>query len=558
MACCGTQIQYSGLGGQRPRGVLLFALNPENRSKTAQCYGIKIYEAWDNLLLGLLRAGLTYTNPRSLGETGDSFTNFEYAKKVGDFWVPSARGRFGATIPFVVEALSSINKDEGTRSSITVCVNKSPVTADVRVSTKQASTTIWGGGLYIDLRCRPASFYVNIITPYMPITSDGKAPDFRPMASVIEDALKRSVSKAKKVRQLETSHGRNEREVILAHINEAIDKASGHGRFIFSQRQLYYAVRPYVMQAFEGKQPNYNYFTSILTDYEAAYGDIPGMYRDPRGTLYHPHTHEEIPLGTIAVQNYQRPQWTFNKIIFIEKEGYFASLRDVGFPEKYDAALLSSKGYASRAVKDLFDLLGETDEEIQFFCVHDADAAGTKIFETLQEATNARPGRRVRVINLGLEPDEAVDMGLQVETFDSKHPRPVADYVSPDWADWLQSRRVELNAMTTPEFIQWLEHKLAVYGVGKVIPSVPVLSNALEESAEAVVRQTVMNDILHEHGYEARVQSVLTATRERLELAKHDIHDRVNAELTTHPMNRWDVPVKQLALEIVADRSAAG
>lgn len=308
-------------------------------------------------LLGLLRAGLTYTNPRSLGETGDSFTNFEYAKQVGDFWVPSARGRFGATIPFVVEALSSINKDEGTRSSITVCVNKSPVTADVRVSTKQASTTIWGGGLYIDLRCRSASFYVNIITPYMPITSDGKAPDFRPMASVIEDALKRSVSKAKKVRQLETSHGRNEREVILAHINEAIDKASGNGRFIFSQRQLYYAVRPYVMQAFEGKQPNYNYFTSILTDYEAAHGDIPGMYRDPRGTLYHPHTHEEIPLGTIAVQNYQRPKWTFNKIIFIEKEGYFASLRDVGFPEKYDAALLSSKGYASRAVKDLLTCL---------------------------------------------------------------------------------------------------------------------------------------------------------------------------------------------------------
>lgn len=196
-------------------------------------------------------------------------------------------------------------------------------------------------------------------------------------------------------------------------------------------------------------------------------------------------------------------------------------------------------------------MLGETDEEIQFFCVHDADAAGTKIFETLQEATNARPGRRVKVINLGLEPEEAEDMGLQVETFDSERQRPVADYVEPEWADWLQSHRVELNAMTTPEFIRWLEQKLAVHGVGKVIPSAPVLSDALDESAETVVRQQVMNDILRANGYEARVQSTLDAMRNPLELAKRGIHERVNAELEANPMDRWDVPVKKVALEIL-------
>ncbi|OBZ15946.1 hypothetical protein A8L34_27910 [Bacillus sp. FJAT-27264] len=506
-----------------------------------------------DLLLKLMRKSLKAPIAKSLGEVGDSFSDLEHYKKTGKIQIESARGSQEAEIPIVVEAWVGIIKGDADNlsSSLTVCVNKSPVTADVKVSTKQASSTIWGGGLYVDVKSRPANFYINIITPYMPITSDGKAPDFRPMASLIEDAVKRAASKAKKKNQNDLSKGRNERQVVLDNLPAAIEKTSGSGKFIFSQRQLYYAIRPYVMEAFSGKQPGYTYFCHIITDYEAEYGDIPGMYRDPRGTLYHPHTGEEIPLGTIAVENYNRPKWTFNKIIFIEKEGYFASLRDVGFPERYDCALLSSKGFASRAVKDLFDLLGETDEEIQFFCVHDADAAGTKIFETLQEATAARPGRKVRVINLGLEPEEAIDMGLQIESFNSERHRPVADYVSYYWQDWLQSNRAELNAMTTPEFIEWLEGKMEEYGVGKVIPTEDVLSRTFDESAERLIRSQVMDTILEQSNYEMRVKVELMKARNGIELAKLDIRDKVYDKLAVNPLYRWDMPVSELASELI-------
>lgn len=504
-------------------------------------------------LLILLRKSIKPLSARSLGEVGDCFSDVEYCKKTGQFHINSARGKCEAEIPIIVEAWVGLkSSDNGNqRSSLTICVNKSPVTADVNVSTKQASTTIWGGGLYIDVKCRPAYFYVNIITPYMPITSDGKAPDFRPMSLMIENAVKRAVSKARKINQVELSGGRNERQIVLENLPSAIAKTSGGGKFIFSQRQLFYAIRPYIMEAFDGKQINYTYFCQIITDYEGEFGNIPGMYRDPRGTLYHPHTGEEIPLGTIAVQNYNRPKWTFNKIIFIEKEGYFASLRDVGFPEKYDCALLSSKGYASRAVKDLFDLLGETDEEIQFFCVHDADAAGTKIFETLQEATNARPGRKVKVINLGLDPDEALEMGLQVETFESDRRRPVADYLSYEWEEWLQSNRVELNAMTTPDFIEWLENKMEEHGVGKVIPNEDVLARTFEQSAEQVIRSLVMKDILEQNLYEEQVENALLKARQQIERAKLDIRSKVSDKLASNPLHRWNAPVNELASEIL-------
>ncbi|CCC86395.1 hypothetical protein PPM_p0245 (plasmid) [Paenibacillus polymyxa M1] len=504
-------------------------------------------------MLRLLREAIKPPSAKSLGEVGDCYTNLEHFKKAGEFSIESARGLYDANIPVVVEAWVGIKKGEpmNLQSSITICVNKSPVTTDVKVATKQASTIIWSGGLYIDVKCRPAQFFLNIITPYMPITSDGKAPDFRPLSSVIETTIKRAVSKAKKLNQIEISGGLTEREIVLKNLPAAITKTSGNGKFIFSQRQLYYAIRPYIMEAFNGKQPNYNYFCSILTQYEAEHGDIPSMYRDPRGTLYHPHTGEEIPLGTIAVQNYNRPTWTFNKIIFIEKEGYFASLRDVGFPEKYDCALLSSKGYASRAVKDLFDLLGETEEEIQFFCVHDADAAGTKIFETLQEATLARPERKVKVINLGLDPEEAIELGLQIETFQNDSRRPVADYLSWEWKEWLQYNRVELNSMTTPEFIKWLENKMKHQGVGKVIPTDEVLAKEFQDRAEQEIRNQVMNNILAQNYYEEKVDLELTKWKGKINLVNTDIREKVSDKLVINPLHRWDAPIKQMAHDII-------
>ena len=64
----------------------------------------------------------------------------------------------------------------------------------------------------------------------------------------------------------------------------------------------------------------------------------------------------------------------------------------------------------------LIDKLAEHDEPVTVFCVHDADAYGTMIHQTLQEATNARAARKIKIVNLGLDPWEAIAMGLEVET----------------------------------------------------------------------------------------------------------------------------------------------
>src|SRR5581483_9991257 len=148
---------------------------------------------------------------------------------------------------------------------------------------------------------RAASIYLNVQTPYMPITTDGKAPDFSRLEPSVVDLVRKVTGKAKReVRGIGPS-GRPEtqKDIIVGALPEAIAKASGNGKFRCSLRQLFYAVRPELITRF-GREPDYNTFTRVITEHEATTGrDLPGIYRDPRGTLYHPHTHQEIPLGTL-------------------------------------------------------------------------------------------------------------------------------------------------------------------------------------------------------------------------------------------------------------------
>jgi hypothetical protein len=178
---------------------------------------------------------------------------------------------------------------------------------------------------------------------------------------------------------------------------------------------------------------------------------------------------------------------------------------------------MSSKGFSTRAARDLIDKLVEHDEPVEVFCVHDADASGTMIYQTLQEATMARGARKVRIVNLGLEPWEAVEMGLEVETVEAaKRLKPVADYVSEHgikWEHWLQTHRVELNAMTTPQLIRWLDQKMADHGDGKLIPPPEVLEQELADRIESKVREAITERILREAKLDDQVAAAVAAIK---------------------------------------------
>jgi hypothetical protein len=265
------------------------------------------------------------------------------------------------------------------------------------------------------------------------------------------------------------------------------------------------------------------------------------MYREPRGSIYHPHRKETIPLGTLTVENYERPLWTFNKLVYIEKEGFSEALKDDVWAERHDCALISSKGFSTRAARDLVDKLAEHDEPVTIFCVHDADAPGTMIYQTLQEATKARGARKIQIINLGLEPWEAVQRFEPEVISESDKYRPVADYVlqrddGKYWKKWLQTHRIELNAMTTPEFITWLDGKISAFGVGKLVPPQAVIAAELEQQLEANVRATLTERILGEAKLDDQVAKVLGKIKRP---AGDVLVESVKASLERDPEHEW-------------------
>ena len=507
-------------------------------------------------LLAVARTHARPVKPERLGAIGQiEILPAAYARAGTTFPIHAGHGGLAGEIPAVIEAWAG-PPWTGTEDGLAVFVNRSPIVGSVEVDRQSERSTIgiFGCGLAHTARVgrAPIVLTVNVQTPAMPITSDGKEPDFTPFLEPLIETIEKAARRVRRGSVTGATHERpTEKRVILANLDAAIDQSSGDRQFRYSQRQLYYVIRPHVQEAFD-KALSFDYFCSVITDYEGEHGDVPGMTRDARGSLYHPHIGDEIALGTLTARAYARPPWTFNKILYSEKEGLFSILRTVQWPERHDCALVTAKGYASRAIRDVIDYLGETDEPIQVFAIHDADGPGTMIWQSLQHATRARPRRRIEVVNLGLEAEEALAMGLPVEQPEKKgkHAVAVADYVSAEGRRWYQTQRVELNAMTTPQFIDWLNRKMAPYDTGKVLPPAAVVSARLEGQARAEVERAITARVLRE----ARVDEQVAAAMGRLSPALTALGavaaERIATVLAEEPTEAWSDVVDLLATTV--------
>jgi hypothetical protein len=515
----------------------------------AICKNVTRDQATD--LLEAARLFAKPVKPERLGAVGpDVYPNDAYV-------MSSGVAEFGsipplAEIPFVVEMWAA--KHEHPRTNLLACINRTPITGKIDVARNKRDIDAFGCGLEHIIAQAPVglqfSIVMNLITPYVPITSDGKEPNLRPFLDVIQNAAGKVVRKAHRPTSGDCTSQKN---VVLENLDAVIADVSGEGEYRFGQRQLLYKLRPIVQDEI-GETLKLANFTAIITDYENEHGEIPGMYREPRGSIYHPHREETITLGTLMVEEYERPIWTFNKLVYIEKEGFSEALKDVRWAERHDCALLSSKGFTTRAARDLVDSLADHDEPVTIFCAHDADAYGTMIYETFQQETKARGARKVQIVNLGLEPWEAIDMGLDVETVEAGDRRKaVAKYVreredGEHWEDWLQTHRIELNAMTTPQFIEWLDGKMTAYH--KLVPPPEVLESELQERIENKVREAIIERILREANIDALVVAALAKIKKQDADTLAEGIERLFGE---KPDAEWRDSIETAAIELTDD-----
>ena len=130
---------------------------------------------------------------------------------------------------------------------------------------------------------------------------------------------------------------------------------------------------------------------------------------DARGHFLEPHTEHEVPLGTLQVRDYLSatsalraaraqfklsderfptfgPQHRYGAVLFVEKEGFMPLFKAVKLGERYDLAIMSTKGMSVTASRRLVEeLCGR--HGIPLLLLHDFDKSGFSIAGTLQRDT---------------------------------------------------------------------------------------------------------------------------------------------------------------------------
>ena len=183
------------------------------------------------------------------------------------------------------------------------------------------------------------------------------------------------------------------------------------------------------------------------------------------------------------------------------------------------------------------------------FVLHDADGPGSVIYEALY---NALEPLGIEVVNLGLDPAEARDMGLTAEPVKRKKNNrvPVAEYIPEDDQEWLQKNRIELNAMTTPQFVDWLTAKVSSYFrtkrlSPKVVPPAEVLVERLEQEARAAIERRIVEEVMKAANIPERVATEFAEVEPWVTAAAKELVRSLPNRLKTTPTAHWTDIVKE-------------
>jgi hypothetical protein len=99
------------------------------------------------------------------------------------------------------------------------------------------------------------------------------------------------------------------------------------------------------------------------------------------------------------------------------------------------------------------------------------------------------------------------------------------------------TRRVELNAMTSPQFVAFVERKLQENGVAKIVPD----KDLLTESYRAMERGRLLQEVTKEQVDKIDPEKIKPPD---------NLESRVRALLEQQPALRWDAALAQIVAEV--------
>ena len=229
-----------------------------------------------------------------------------------------------------------------------------------------------GGALY--------DVELSITAPFVPITNDSKAPDLKRWNEAIGRVLAQAMRKAHAA-LAPTGRKRGDiKDAAYAVMEAAYLKASGDGEYPANARQVMYAARPMIAEILGPDRPpvddkrfTQEFLPDFMRENEKLCADWDVVY-DARGHLIEPHTGTVTPIGTLDVRGYLHPRVhgpatllgiaagnaldrdaqptdRYRTVLFIEKEGFEPLLDRARIRERFDCAILSTKGTSAVAAR---------------------------------------------------------------------------------------------------------------------------------------------------------------------------------------------------------------
>lgn len=431
----------------------------------------------------------------------------------------------------------------------------------------------------------PIVMIIHLVCPVLGFADRGKSKLVLPpeIENAVEAAaIKATASWAKQakaeIRDHNALHRRRERlarsrrvsqtDAVYDELPGAYAKVGDDGKLPANVRQIYYALREAVQDQ-TGKELGYSYFSQTLLPTYLAENDVVwNIVYDDRGHLTEPHTGKVVGMGTLAVRKYVEGRKPFEitdatlreahvetfgevgnhgALLYIEKQGFDSLINVSQLRERFDIAIASCKGMSVTAARDLVSTICRKNNGIPLFTMHDFDKSGFSIASTLG-GRDTKPYQFDHKINF-------TDIGLRMEDVDeldlwSKAERAAKDKSTAETRaenmrlngatekeiEFLLTQRIELNAMTSSQFIAFIERKLTHHGVTKVVPVLKLL----KETYRAIVRgeyiRSAFDDAVDEAEDEAK-GIVVPAT----------IREQVEAMLKKEPRLRWDQAVAKIA-----------
>ena len=189
-----------------------------------------------------------------------------------------------------------------------------------------------------------------------------------------------------------------------------------------------------------------------------------------------------------------------------------------------------------------------TEQGVCIFVIRDFDKAGFTIAHTLKTSTKRYKFKITpNLIDLGLRLDDLKDLDAEdVEYVSNVDPREdlIKSGALPEEAAFLRSggnpgkwtgKRVELNAMTSPKLLLWLEKKLKAHGVEKFIPGKEVLENSFRRAMKICYLNRVLDDAKNQY------------SEDNIKIPE-DLSKHIHQLLLEHRELGWDKALQQIVM----------